>query len=601
MSEYKVKSICELVQEAESNDRVGETTLSRFVKQNMRADIDKTEAYYNSQFISGPVDADGRKKPFKNICYPAVNIWYRATSRNPNSLYFKAGNNEEQITALLATIKFHEWMEKVNFGQFLNNWGLTLAKHGSAVVEIVEKDDLSIRVLDWNNLIVDVVDFDGNIKIKKLWLTPAQLKKNKSYDQGMVEDLLNHLEARETADGQKKDSKAGYIQLYEVHGELPLSYITGKESDNDTYVNQMHVVTFQAKKSNPNEYDEFCLFPGREKQSPMIITHLIEQEGQTYVGGAVKNLFQAQWAVNDSEKMIHDQLLIASKIFFQGSDEAMSGKSFFSAVDNGEYLLHKPNEPMTRISTTPDIAGLQSWQGAWQQFGNQVNGIADAMTSQAKSGTAWRQTQSELIEAHSLFEKMGQTKDLYLKQIVNDFILPYFKKQLVGDSKPIAKILEAHEIKQIDSKYLPAEINRRMNQKKKDTILNGEIYTPEMEQIDMGQVSQDVQGELTGNQRFIHPVEVDWATELKDLDWDLELVTESDSKDIQQQMATYQTALIFLTSLQGRPMTDEEQMIFNNLVSLTGTISPLQLNQGAKQPAQPLNQPQPMPQMAVGG
>lgn len=594
----EVKTIGELVRDMEENDQSGETTLSRYVKQNMRADIDKTEAYYNSQQISGNTDADGRPKPFKNICYPAVNIWYRATSRTPNSLYFKASNEKQQITALLATIKLHEWMEKANFGQFLNNWGHTLAKHGSAIPEIVEQGgELHCRVLDWNTLLVDSIDFDGNIKIKKLWYTPAQLKQNKSYDQKMVDDLLENLAVREIANGTKKDNKAGYILVYEVHGELPLSNLTHKEEDKNEYVSQMHAISFQAKKENANEYNEYCLFSGREKKCPMMITHLLEQEGQTYVGGAVKNLFQAQWIVNDSEKMMRDQLLIASKIFFQGSDPDMAGANFFSSIDNGEYLHHKPNEPMTRVSTTPDIGAIQSWQERWQQFGNQVNGIADAMTQQAKSGTAWRQVQAQLIEAHSLFEKMGQTKDLYLKQIAREYIVPFFKKQLIGDSKPISKILEAHEIKQIDSRYLSGETTRRLEKKKKDTILSGQIYDPAMEGQDMAGIGAQVQGELTGNQRFVYPKEVDWATELKDLDWDnLELVTESDSQDIQQQMATYQTALQFLISLQGRPMTDDEQMIFNNLISLTGTISPLQLNQGAKAPQ--ITQPQPA---MVGG
>ena len=506
----------------------------------------------------------------------------------------------------MATIKLHEWMSKINFGQFLNNWGLELAKHGSSVVEIIEKEkELNIRTLNWNYLIVDSIDFDGNNKIKKLWFTPAQLKQKKSYDPKMVEELLNSLEAREIADGRKKDNKSEYVQVYEIHGDLPLAFLTGKEEDTD-FIPQMHVITFQAKKDNANEYDEYCLFSGREKQSPMLLTHLMEEEGKTYVGGAVKNLFQAQWIVNDSEKMMRDQLLIASKLFFQGSDEAMAGKSFFSNVDNGEYLLHKPNEPMTRVSTTPDIAAVQNWQERWQQFGNQVNGIADAMIQQAKSGTAWRQVQAQLIEAHSLFEKMGQTKDLYLKKMFNEHILPFFKKQLIGDSNPISKILEAHEIKQIDSRYLPSEINRRVNQKIKDAVLSGEIYETEQFLADQAESTAQIQGELQGNQRFVYPAEVDWATELKDLDWELELVTESDEKDVQQQMATYQTALQFLTALQGRPMTDEEQMIFNNLISLTGTISPLQLNQGAKAPQAQQNQVggvtlnQPQPQMVSG-
>ncbi|MCL5459787.1 hypothetical protein M3M33_14215, partial [Loigolactobacillus coryniformis] len=86
-------------------------------------------------------------------------------------------------------------------------------------------------------------------------------------------------------------------------------------------------------------------------------------------------------------------------------------------------------------------------------------------------------------------------------------------------------ILEAHEIKQIDSKYLPAEVNRRVEKRKKDTILSGEIYDPSQEQADVAQVSAEVQGELSamGNQRFIQPDKENWAKEFEDLDWDLEL------------------------------------------------------------------------------
>lgn len=590
------KTLCEVVREMENFDRNGVTTISKYVSQNMRADIDKTEAYYNSKQISGDTDANGRRKPFKNICYPAVNIWYRATDLDSKQMLVRAGGNDQVISALLATIKLQEWMNKINFGQFLNEWGHTLAKHGSAVVEIVEKDnELSIRVLDWNSLIVDPIDFDANIKIKKLWLTPSQLKQNKSYDKESVDSLLDNLEARETIDGQKKDTKSDYILVYEVHGEMPLSYLTDNEEDDEEYVQQMHVLAFKATKES-GKYNDYTLFRGREKKSPMKLTHLIKIEGQTYVGGAVKNLFEDQWTVNEDEKMMRDQLLIASKIFFQGSDPDMAGSNFFSNVDNGEYLHHKPNEPMTRVSTTPDIGAMQGHQNSTLQHANMVNGIADAMISQAKSGTAWRQTQAELQEAHSLFELMTETKGLYLKEIWNEYLLDFFKKQL-KNNKAISKILEAHEIKQIDSKYLPAEVNRRVEKRKKDTILSGEIYDPSQEQADVAQVSAEVQGELSamGNQRFIQPDKENWAKEFEDLDWDLELDVTGESKDVQATMATLNTALTFVASLQGRPMSDDERFMFNELLKVSGTISPLQLSLNQSVPTPPQsNQPQPM-------
>lgn len=589
------KTLGELVKEAEQNDLNGETTLSKYVTQNMREDINKTEAYYNSQFTHGNKDADGREKPFKNICYPAVNIWYRATDIDAKDLKIIAKNDKQVIPALLATIKLREWMNKVNFGQFLNEWGHVLAKHGSAVIEIVKASkELSIRCLDWNNIIVDAIDFDGNIKIKRLWLSPAQLRKNKLYNKEKVKELLDNLQSRETSDGTKKDNKAGYVEVFEVHGELPKSFLTDNEKDEEEYVTQMHVICLQGKKDS-KDFNEYSLFKGPEKKEPMMNTHLVKVEGQSYVGGAVKNLFQTQWMINDSEKMIRDHLLIASKVVFQGSDGTMEGANFFSEVDNGQYLLHKPNEPMTRVQNTPDIEAMRASRNDWIQHGNTSNGIADAMISQANSGTAWRQTQAELTEAHSLFELMVETKGLYLKQMFKDYLLEYFIEQL-DNNDPIAGFLTPEELKNIDSRYLPNETIRRVNDKKKQTILGGNAYNTSMEAQHMAEAGQAISSELSGNQRFIYPSKKTWKEEFKDLDWDnLELDVTGESENTTEKMATLNTALMFLASKQGQPLSEDEQVVFSELMKASGSLSPLKLsfNQGKKAalPAAPTQQP----------
>lgn len=592
MSEHK--TICSIVREMEDFDQNGKTQFSKYVSENMRENIEKTEAYLNSKHTSGDTDYMGREKPFKNICYPAVNIWFRATDIDSKQLVIRADDNSTFISALLATIKLQEWMRTVNLGQVLNTWGLSLATHGSSILKIVDKgDELSIEVMDWNNMIVDPIDFDGNIKIQKLWYTPAQLKQMENYNKEMVEDLIENPTTRETSDGMQKDNRANYIPVYEVHGNLPLSLLTGHDEDDDTYVQQMHVVSFIAKKENSEEYEDYTLYSGREKQDPYFITHLIKKDGKTYSGGAVYNLFEAQWMINDTQKMIRDQLLLASKIFFQGSDKEMAGKSFFTDIDNGEYLEHKPGEPMTRVNNSPDTVAMTNFQNDWQSHGNVINGIADAMVSQAKSGTAWRQTQAELQEAHSLFELMVENKGLYLTEIFKRYVIPFFKRQLKNNNA-ISNYLEAHQIKQIDAIYLPAEVNRRLENKKKSTILSGQIYDVTQEGQDIANLTSEVQGELKGNQRFIKPSEVNWEKEFKNLNFDnLELDATGESRDIQAKMATLQTALSFIVSLNGRPMTEDERLIFNKLLGASGTVSPLELslNQGSAsqpQPQQPI-------------
>ena len=230
--------------EDDDRDGVG-TTISKYVKFDQRENLEKIDAYLNSKHISGEVDSKGREKPFFNIVTAATNIWYRATDIDRKNIRIVPTKLADETTAFLATILLQEWMRKKAFGQFLNDWGLSLARYGSSILKFVEKEgELHQEVMPWPNMIVDSVDFYANPKIEKFWLTPAQLLQRKGYDKTFVNSLIQDLEARETPDEQDKDDKVGYIPIYEIHGEMPLSYLTGEMKDEDTYAQQMHVISF---------------------------------------------------------------------------------------------------------------------------------------------------------------------------------------------------------------------------------------------------------------------------------------------------------------------------------------------------------------------
>lgn len=592
----ETKTIQELVREAEQADKFGVTTASEFVSFSMRKEINTTEAYINSKFTSGDTDSLGRPKPFKNICIPARNIWYRATDIDRKNIIIRADNDKSVIPAMLATIKFQDWMKRNGFGQFLNDWGLSLATHGSSVLKFIEKDgELHCQVMDWNNIIVDAVDFDNNLVIEKLWMTPAQLRKNKSYDKELVEDLIeNASQTRKTMEGQQKDNKTGYIPIYEVHGELPLSLLTGKEKDEETYVQQMHVITFLEKKENAEEWNEYALYQGRESKSPYMITHLIKKDGITYTGGAVKNLFEAQWMVNTDEKRINDNLELASKQLFQTSDDAFVGKNVLTTIETGDILNHAPNQPLTQLNNQPNIVPMQSSQQSWQSIAAQINGISEAMMGiNPPSGSAWRQTQALLQESHSLFELMTENKGLYIEEMLRTYILPFFRKQLDND-EAISSVLSDLEIKQIDAKYLPSEVTRRMNERKKKTILSGALFDPTTEGQDTAAIEAEIKGSLQGNQRFIKPSEVKgstWKELFKDLEWNVEVDVTGENKDTQGALATLTTVLQTLASNPAILQDPNVSLVFRKILNMTGTISPLELS--APQPMA-----QPMPQMA---
>tara|TARA_Y100000310_G_scaffold335706_1_gene418423 strand:- start:6646 stop:8439 length:1794 start_codon:yes stop_codon:yes gene_type:complete len=584
-------SVFEIVRKMEDDDERGETTSSKFVTFSLRETINKISAYLNSKHTTGETDTNGREKPFFNIVTSAVNIYYRATDIDRKNITVTSTKQTDILKAFLATLQLQKWMRKTSFGQFLNEWGRVLSRYGSAVSKFVEqRGELVPTVISWDSLIVDPVDFDNNVVIEKLWLTPAQLRKNKLYDQELVEKLLEDVTTRETSTGETVDGKADYIPVYEVHGELPLSFLTDDEKDEDEYVQQTHHLTFLEKKDGNSDFEDYDLYSGREK-NPYRIDHLIKEDGKTLSIGAVENLFDAQWMVNHSQKQIKDQLDLASKMLFQTSDGNFVGQNAMTNIQTGDILIHQTNEPLTQLNNTPDIASMQSNQQQWQQLGMTINGISEAMqTGEAKSGAAWRQVEALLQESHSLFELMTENKGLSIEEMLREFIIPHIKKN-IDTTEEISEILQDHQIKFIDSNYVPNEALRRVEQIKKEIVLQGQVFDPTTEEQEVREQENIIQGGLNkqGRQRFIQPSDIKektWKESLKDLEWDLDVDITGEVKDKRGALATLNTLLQALVNpkIQQLLQTDEGKMIVNKILDLSGTVSPVEMSQISTQP-----------------
>lgn len=584
-----LETVQELCRKMEEDDKNGYTNTSEYVSESLRDDVNKVDAYLNSKHTSGPTDSLGRDKPFFNITVAARNIWFRATDLDRKNVKIKATKKKHKSLALCGTILLQEWMRK-NFGQVLNDWGLSLANYGSSVLKFLEQGgELIAKVIDWNHLICDSIDFENNPVIEKLEFTPAQLKQNKLYDQDIVKQLLDARETRKTSGGMQKDNKSNYVTVYEVHGELPLSYLTDNEDDEDEYVQQMHVVTF-VKSSGRGKFDDFTLYSGREK-NPYIITHLIKRDGYTLAGGAPKHLFENQWMVNHNAKQIKDQLDLTSKTFFQTSDGNFIGQNALGAMENGDILIHALNAPLTQLNNKSDIVASLSQGQQWKALGNEIVGISESMLGQsAPSGTAWRQVNALLQENHSLFELMTENKGLALEEMLRRFVIPHLKKKM-DTTEEISAILSEQQITQIDQMYVPNEAIRRDNQKIIDATLGGGIYTLEQQAMNTQMEAQKLQDEQNqqGNQRFIKPSDIStktWKKALEGLEWEVEIDITAEQKDMQNVMTTLNTALQVMVN-PAYSQNKKAQFVVNRILEESGVISPLELSQFKDEPMNP--------------
>jgi hypothetical protein len=572
------------------NYTTGTTQIGKYVSFNLYENNEKIDAYLNSRHISGDKDSKGRDKPFFNIVTSAVNIWYRATDIDRKNIEILTKKSGKTFEAFLLNLLVQDWMRREGFGQFLNDWGRSLVRYGSSVVKFIEKGDrLHCEVIPWNRLVIDTIDFNNGYKIEKLYLTVSQLRQRANYDREQVESLENALKSREDLAGNRKDNMSDYVELYEVHGEMPLSYLTGKEEDDDTYVQQMHVVSYLAKSDGT--VDDFTLFKGKEARDPYMITHLIKEDGRATGIGAVEHLFQAQWMVNHSILSIKNVVDVTSKVIFQTSDPSFTGKNALTKIESGDIMVYKENNPLTQINNTSnDITALQNFANQWKAIGQEITSTPDSlMGNTAPSGTAWRQIEALQTEAHSLFEIMVENKGFYIEQMMKEYVIPFVKKSL-SSKKEVSVILDQNNIERIDTMYIKSEAIRRANDKIVKQMLDNagkkleDMQVPEQPDIqaEMDTIQQSLS--QAGAQRFLKPSEIDektWKEVFKDMDEDVIINVTGESVDIQNTVTTLTTVLKTIATNPAILQDKNAKLIFNKILGLTGSVSPLEITNSA--------------------
>lgn len=585
--EILTDSVGERVRKMEQEYIRGSTSISKYVTFSMLETLDKIDAYLNAKHITGSKDSHDRQKPFFDIVTAAVNVWYRATDIDRKHIRVIATKQSDWLNSFAATVVLQDWMRRSRFATFLNEWGRTLARYGSAVVKFVEKDgELHMQIVPWNRIICDPVDFDAGLHIEVIELTEPQLRQRietHGYDKEQVEALSDALVVRESIDRRKKDNKSEYVKLYEVHGLLPLKLLTDKDSDQDVYVQQMHVIAFVGKKKGrTTEYDDFTLVSGREEKDPYEITHLIKEPDRTLAIGAVEHLFQAQWMINHSMKAIKDSLDLASKNIFQTADTSFVGRNVLNDLVTGDVLIHSPNMPVSQVNNQAhDIVSWQNYAVAWQNVGKEINGISEAMMgAQPKAGQAWRQTEAILNESYSLFELMTENKGNHIEDWLRVRIIPFLKKRKLNNADEVSALLESYDLRKLDARYIKSESIKRTNEVIADKVINRESVTQDTQAQLMEQTRTDLQEQLNemGNQRFIVPSELSdktWKEQFKELEWDLEIDITGESRDVAQMMTTLNTALTVAAN-PAFEQSPKAQAIVGRILELTGAMSPVE-------------------------
>lgn len=576
-----------IVRKAEDNYVDSTVRIGDHVDFSMHETIERIIAYLNSKHISGDQDSLGREKPFFNIVIAIVNIWYRATDVSRKDIIIRPDKVSNTIPTLFATALLQDWMRREEFGTFLNQWGRVLAQFGSAVVKFVKRDGRLVpSVIPWNRMICDQMDFYAQPRIERLYRTPAQLRKESLFDQKAVEALISSIGTRKSLGGDSKDLKDEFIELYEVHDDLPIAYLkddllTASEHEEKTYTQQIHVLSFV--KNKDGKYDDFTLYKGREERDPYVLTHLIEEEGRTLSIGAVEASFDAQWMQNHTQKNLKDTLDLSSKLIFQTADQNFIGRNVLSSIETGDIMVHAANSPLTQINTgKADITALQNFSSQWRVLSQEITATPEAARGiTPPSGTPYSTTAALLDQSNSLFKIMTENKGLALEKMLREFIIPYLKTKMDNQDEVLA-LMRDLDLKKLDAMYIPNEAVRRYNARAAEDIIGRREPLPFDERQMQSQIRQELS--VLGNQRFLSPGEVNWKEALKDLEWEVEVGVTNEPSDKQALLQTLSTVLQTLATNPNILQDPNAKLLFTRVLNYAGVMSPAEITDVVPQP-----------------
>lgn len=485
--------------------------------------IKKTTLYKNSQLTTGKDD----DKPIKNIIRAIVNVAYRLEGFDVKDIEPYVNDEKEYYKSFL-TRKFHApWARKYNIDTFIDELVESYVDYGLALVKDVNSERPEAVPLQRIAFCDQTDIMGGPIGEKHMW-SPDQLQDMAAlgWDADKIQEAIvmsrSEKSNSQAYNGAVKAKTPGrYIEVYEVHGMLPESFLK-KGGNPDKYVRQAHFVTF-ASAENRAAKKGITFFKGKEKQT--IYKALVRDKihGRACGFGGVEELFEAQvWTTYSMIKM-KELLDAAALLILQTADPAFKTKNDLSNLKTGDVLIHEEGKPASQVSITPqNMQAFIAWNNAWEQSGR-TTGSANETTLgiNPSSGTPLGTTEIVTQENHSMHEFRQGKIATFVGEIYRDWVLDYLVKEM-NQGKKFLDELSLEELQYVADSVAACHADELA----KFNLTQGIVTTPEMKAAQIEKSKAEIfKG---GNKQFLEILK----DELSDLPIDVEVNIKGKQKNL---------------------------------------------------------------------
>lgn len=522
--------------------------------------IKKSHLYYNSHYEKGDyeeVNGVMRKKVFHNLSRWRCEIASKMIDMDIKDFILVSNKPETDWNVFLLEKELKVWFKKNKMGQLLNEISRLLPIYGSVVLQ---KTKQGAQIVDlryfYNDQSADCLENARYIN-KKMLLSHQDMRKMAKFGWEHVQEAIDKFSGKyqqgydlsgisttnngsplywEGA-GTKNVMQATtppLVEVFERYGEVPLSWFTDLEKDEEEYVMAKYCVTgvdqaVHNEKGVIIQEEGIILYKEQITELPFKEVHYTKTEGRWLGVGIVEILFESQRIINrykTAEDLGHE--LGALQLFQSISDTVAS--NILTDLQPGEIL--KVKQLIEPIATEQrDLQGLHSSIEKLEEHSDNLTFSRDVVSGEnppasATLGAIQIQTQ----QTTAVFDYKKENIGLFLGEFIKDLVFPQIEKEL--NKEHILRLSGTmQEMQKLRNNFAINQSNHRVIQH----AIHDDVETsPDLDQTLFDDYKEESLKQLsTMGDKIWTEVE---ARFFKDLDYEVDIVGTGENKNIYSQI-----------------------------------------------------------------
>lgn len=560
---------------------------------NMFEHIDRSFTLKNSRFYKGTQDYT---RPFNNIILPIANVNYRTEGFDVKDVELYVNNKDNYHKSFVAK-KFHnKWAKDNQINTAIDesvesywDYGLTLLKNVNEVrPEVVNLQQLAF---------CDQTDIMSGPICLKHHFTISELKEEK-WDSKMVDRAILMAQTSkdvDSADGEEAQTPGKYIEVYELHGTFPESWL-GEDKlgieweDTGKYSPQIHIVTYFISPTDGKSKVGVTLFKGKEPKPVFKALKRDPIQGRACGRGGIEELFHSQIWTNYSELHITQMLEATSKVILKTNKKKIVALNNFSNMKHGQILDLDDDGRLEQLILQPiNKTYFDDFIQKKEQEARGIGGAADPQLGITPvSGTPLGTTEIVTAQGQGIHDyRQGKIAEFW-QEVYRDWVLPHLQKEINKGHEWLEDI-SMDEMEDLAERISVKKTNEKL---KKMILVDGEVPTKE-EQDMMMQLSKETFMKGKGKK----PIKI-FEGEFTNLPMDIEVSISGKQKNLAEAVSKLNGVFRFLFTPGAAQVLQQNKGLadlLNEILEMSG-LSPVSFSGAMEGQGQTVQQGQQTPQ-----